>query len=104
MGGLPGASIAAVIAVRMEDLGAALARVDPESRALLELSLRRGLPDEEIGEFLRVDPQEIGRRREALFERLAEELGVQGREERDELYATLRDLPDRHWSAQAARA
>jgi hypothetical protein len=39
---------AAVVAVRMRELGAALTRLDPQSRALLDLSVRRALPDEEI--------------------------------------------------------
>jgi DNA-directed RNA polymerase specialized sigma24 family protein len=90
----------------MKDLGAALARLDPESRALLELSMRRGMPEHEIGEYLSVDPNEVGRRRGELFERLAEDLQLDGREQRDELYATLQDLPDECWSGrpQAERA
>jgi DNA-directed RNA polymerase specialized sigma24 family protein len=88
----------------MKDLGAALARLDPESRALLELSMRRGMPEDEIGEFLRVDPDQVGRRRAELFERLVEELHLEGREERDELFATLQDLPWEYWNPQAARA
>jgi DNA-directed RNA polymerase specialized sigma24 family protein len=93
-----------VVAVRMKDLGAALAQLDPESRALLELSMRRGLPDEEIGEFLRVDRDDVVRRRAALLDQLAGELRLEGREQRDELYATLPDLPPDLWGGQAARA
>ncbi len=88
----------------MKEVREALARLDPESGALLELSVRRGLDDEEIGEFLRVDPGEVAHRRDELLERLAEELGLEGREQRDELYATLPDLPWDSWRPQAERA
>jgi DNA-directed RNA polymerase specialized sigma24 family protein len=86
-----------VIAVRMRDLGAALRRLDPESRALLDLAFRRGLSDDEIAEALNANVDEASRRREELFERLARELGVEGREARDELFATLPDLPPEVW-------
>ena len=82
----------------------ALARLDAESLALLELSVRRGLDDREIGDFLRVDPEEVAHRRDDLLDRLAEELGLDGRAERDELFATLPDLPWEYWRPQAARA
>jgi DNA-directed RNA polymerase specialized sigma24 family protein len=60
----------------MRDLGAALGRLDPESRALLDLSMRRGMTDEEIAAVLRVEPGEVHRRRDELLERLAEELAA----------------------------
>jgi DNA-directed RNA polymerase specialized sigma24 family protein len=44
-----------VIAVRIRDARRALATLDPESRALLDLSLRRGLEDDDIANVLRVD-------------------------------------------------
>jgi DNA-directed RNA polymerase specialized sigma subunit len=81
----------------MKDLGVALGRLDDQSRALLDLSLRRGMADEEIGEVLRVDAADVARRREELLERLASDLGLDGREQRDELFATLPDLPDALW-------
>jgi hypothetical protein len=83
----------------MKDLSQALRGLDLESRALLELSMRPGMPEDEIGEFLRVDTDEVVRRRGELLERLAGELGLEGREERDELYATLQDLPHEYWGA-----
>jgi DNA-directed RNA polymerase specialized sigma24 family protein len=81
----------------MKDLGVALGRLDDPSRALLDLSLRRGMADEEIGEVLRVDAGDVARRREELLERLASDLALDGREQRDELFATLPDLPDTLW-------
>ena len=81
----------------MKDLGRALAEIDDESRALLELSLRRGLTDEEIAAVLLVETADAERRRSELMDRLADELNLDGREERDELFATLQDLPPEFW-------
>jgi DNA-directed RNA polymerase specialized sigma24 family protein len=81
----------------MEDLGRALAQLDDGSRELLELSLRRGMSDAETAADLAVESPEVERRRGEILERLASELGLDGREQRDELFATLQDLPERHW-------
>jgi DNA-directed RNA polymerase specialized sigma24 family protein len=93
-----------VVAARMGDIGAALATLDPESRALLDLSMRRGLDDQDIAAVLRVEADEVARRRDSIFDGLATELGFDGREQRDELFASLPDLPDEYWRGQAARA
>ena len=81
----------------MSELRAALARLDPESRALLDLSLRRGMPDDEIAAVLRVTPEKVEVRRAELLGRLGDDLGLDGREQRDELFATLPDLPAELW-------
>jgi DNA-directed RNA polymerase specialized sigma24 family protein len=81
----------------MEDLGRALRELDDESRALLELSLRRGMTDEEIAAVLNVETPEIRQRKADLFERLDGELGLDSRDARDELFATLQDLPADLW-------
>ena len=81
----------------MQDVGAALARLDTPSRALLDLSLRRGVPDDEIADVSRTDTEEVAQRRAAALERLGDELGLDGREQRDELFATLQDLPPGLW-------
>jgi hypothetical protein len=78
----------------------ALQRLDPETRALLDLSIRRGLEDEDIASVLRVEPEEVVRRRESGFESLASDLGLTTRDERDELFATLPDLPPEYWRAE----
>ena len=79
----------------MRELGAALARLEPQSRALLDLSVRRGLPDEEVAG--RLGGSEVTRRRAEVLERLAEDLHLDGRDARDELFATLPDLPAEYW-------
>jgi DNA-directed RNA polymerase specialized sigma24 family protein len=93
-----------VIAARVEEMGAALAGLDPESRALLDLSMRRGLYDEDIAAVLRVERDEVERRRQEVLDGLAEQLGIETREGRDDLYGSLPDLPEEYWRGQAARA
>jgi DNA-directed RNA polymerase specialized sigma24 family protein len=81
----------------MKELSAALGRLDPPTRALLDLSLRRGLPDDEIAEVLDTGREEVANRRLAALDSLADELALDGREQRDELFATLPDLPPELW-------
>ena len=81
----------------MRELSAALRRLAEEERALLELSLARGMGDAEIAAFVGGEPGEVARRRRELLDRLAGELRLDGREERDELLATLPDLPRERW-------
>jgi DNA-directed RNA polymerase specialized sigma24 family protein len=81
----------------MKDLGQALAALDDESRALLELSMRRGMSDEEIAAVLLTETDEVERRRSELLERLASDLELDGHSQRDELFATLQDLPQQFW-------
>ena len=88
----------------MRDLGRALERLDDESRALLEFSLRRGMSDEEIAAVLLGETAAVRRRRSELLEGLASELKLDGREERDELFATLQDLPERFWQTGGSEA
>jgi DNA-directed RNA polymerase specialized sigma24 family protein len=83
----------------MKDLGRVLAGLDDESRALLELSLRRGMSNDEIAAVLLTETPDVGRRKAELLERLADELKLDGRDERDELFATLQDLPAEPWRA-----
>jgi DNA-directed RNA polymerase specialized sigma24 family protein len=86
-----------LVAVKIEAARRALGKLDHESRALLDLSLRRGLEDEDIANVLRVDTDEVKRRRDAIIEQLASDLGLSTRDERDELFATLPDLPPEAW-------
>ena len=86
------------VAVTIEQARGALSRLDPESRALLELSVRRGMDAEEIAGVLRVDPSEEQRRVDEVFDRLARDLSLERREERAELRATLPDLPADAWT------
>jgi hypothetical protein len=57
---------------RIED---ALERLSPEDRALLELSLRRGVADDDIAALLHVHREHVEHRREQALERMSEDLG-----------------------------
>ena len=85
------------VAVTIEQAREALSRLEPESRALLHLSVGRGLHDDEIAEVVHVDPSEVQRRVDETLERIAGELSLTRREQREELRATLPDLPSDAW-------
>jgi hypothetical protein len=93
-----------LVAVRLHNVRRALGKLDPESRALLDLSLRRGLEDDDIANVLRVDTAEVERRRSVAFEQLVSDLDLSTREARDELFATLPDLPPEYWRAEGLAA
>jgi DNA-directed RNA polymerase specialized sigma24 family protein len=85
------------VAVTIEQARETLSRLDPESRALLDLSVRRGMHDDEIADILRVEPSEVQRRVDEVLDRIAAELSLESREVRVELRATLPDLPPDAW-------
>jgi len=89
-----------VVAVTLKRLGEALAALDPESRALLDLNVRRGMEESEIAEILNVDADNVASRRRKILEGLDSELGLETREDRDELRATLPDLPPKLWQGR----
>jgi hypothetical protein len=60
-----------------EQLTAALVRLDPRDWEVLDLSLRRRVPDNALADVLDVDEREVARRRAAAIEKLADDLGVQ---------------------------
>ena len=62
-------------------------------RSLLDLSLRRGVSDDLIGELLRISPLEVRERREVALSRLALDLGFEGEREQAKLCTLLTDLP-----------
>ena len=86
-----------MVAVTIKRLGEALGELDPESRALLDLTVRRGMEEDEIANILNVDADEVTTRRRRILEQLDSELGLETRAERDELRATLPDLPPQLW-------
>ena len=65
-------------AERIED---ALERLSPDDRALLELSLRRGVSDHDIAGLLHVHREHVEHRREIAIERIAEDLDTGDRAE-----------------------
>ena len=91
-----------MLAVPADRLPAAIGDLDPGNRALLDLSLRRGVSDAEIGELLRKEPAEVARGRDAVLELLADALDVGGHDRRERVRAAVAELPDDAWHAPAA--
>ncbi len=58
-------------------LSEALARLDPRDREVLDYSLRRHVPDDDLAAVFGCGPSEVARMRAAAIERLADDLGVQ---------------------------
>ena len=82
----------------MDSFTAALGRLDPASRALLDLSLRRGMTPEEIGELLGTEPESVVSAREAALEQLATELDMKDPSQLDEVRTRLAELPAEAWT------
>jgi hypothetical protein len=74
----------------------ALDRLDPASRALLDLSLRRGMRTEEIADVLGAEPENVEASRDEALQRIASDVGVI---ELDEVRARLAELPQEEWVA-----
>ena len=60
-----------------EQLAEALGRLDPRDREILDYSLRRRVPDEDLGEIFGGTPGDVARLRASAVETLSTELGVQ---------------------------
>src|SRR5437764_712046 len=73
----------------------ALHHLDPGTRALLDLSLRRGLDDAEIADLLGADSAYVSSSREAAIAQLAEDLGMHG--DPDEVREALLQMPEDSW-------
>jgi hypothetical protein len=65
--------------VRLDRLADCVRRLDPATRALLDLSVRRGVRDDQMAPILRTDPFHLAWRRARALERVANELGGSGR-------------------------
>src|SRR4051812_21531931 len=84
-------------AVSMEALGMCVRALDPGSRALLDLSLRRRLPFELMAGVLHTDPFDLARRRARAVARIAAELDLDGSGVVATVKAALARLPDHAW-------
>jgi L,D-transpeptidase catalytic domain len=92
--------MAACPVISPEQLTAALQRLDPRDWEVLDLSLRRRVPDEALARLFATEPPEVARRRAFAIEHLADELGVQRGED---LGAVLKALLEPATWAQAER-
>jgi hypothetical protein len=89
-----------MLAVPADRLPDAIGDLDPGNRALLDLSLRRGVSDAEIGELLRKEPADVARGRDAVLELLADALDVGGHDRAERIKAAVAALPDDAWQAR----
>ena len=81
----------------MEALAMCVRALDPGSRALLDLSLRRRLPFEAMAGVLHTDPFDLARRRARAVARIAAELDLEGAGVVATVKAALSRLPDDAW-------
>jgi hypothetical protein len=65
--------------VPLQRLAECVQRLDPATRALLDLSVRRGVRDDVMAPILRTDPFHLAWRRARALEQVAGELGSSGR-------------------------
>jgi hypothetical protein len=84
-----------------EQLVAALERLDPRDLEVLDLSMRRGVPDEALANVMSWKPSEVARRRAAAIEHLANDLGVERGEDLGLVLKAL--LEPETWTAVDAR-
>src|SRR5437763_16203190 len=61
--------------VRLDRLSECVRRLDPATRALLDLSVRRGVRDDQMAPLLRPDPFHLAWRRARALERVATDVG-----------------------------
>src|SRR3954451_14550536 len=82
--------------MKTDSFSYALERLDPASRALLDLSLRRGMRTEEIADVLGAEPESVEASRDEALQRIASDVGMN---ELDEVRARLAELPADEWIA-----
>jgi hypothetical protein len=75
----------------------ALEGLDPASRALLDLSLRRGMRTDEIADVLGAEPDSIALSRDEALRSVAAAVGMGRDEQLDDVRAHLAELPADQW-------
>jgi hypothetical protein len=78
-------------------LAESLGNLDAGTRALLDLSLRRAIPDDQVAKVLGVDPGSIPPRRARGIAQLADMMEVPGPSELAALLIAIPDLPEEAW-------
>jgi hypothetical protein len=90
--------LASAGAVPLDRLAACVQRLDPATRALLDLSVRRGVRDDQMAPILRTDPFHLAWRRARALESVASEVGEGGRPALlGEVRMALEALPREAW-------
>jgi hypothetical protein len=81
----------------IDGLADCVRRLDPGTRALLDLSVRRRLRDDAMAPMLRIDPFHLAWRRARALERVASDLGGEEPVPVAQVRAALEFLPDEAW-------
>jgi hypothetical protein len=89
--------------VRLDRLAESVRRLDPATRALLDLSVRRGVRDDAMAPILHTDPFHLAWRRARALEQLASEAGEGDRPAPlGEVRMALEALPREAWGLPGA--
>jgi hypothetical protein len=89
--------------VRLDRLAESVRRLDPATRALLDLSVRRGVRDDAMAPILHTDPFHLAWRRARALEQLANEAGDGDRPAPlGEVRMALEALPREAWGLPGA--
>src|SRR3954467_15120740 len=83
--------------VRLDPLSRCVRRLAPATRALLDLSVRRGVRDDQMAPLLRTDPFHLAWRRARALERVATEVGGDEPLPLAQVRAALETLPREAW-------
>src|SRR5919202_1682675 len=81
----------------LDGLEARVRALDPATRALLDLSLRRRLRDDDMAPILRIDSFNLAWRRARAIERLASDLGLTEPSGLAQVRAALPHISERAW-------
>ena len=85
------------IAIVPERLESCIRRLEPADRALLDLSLNRGIPDAAMAPLLKTDPMRLAFKRARAIERVASRMGMTHPADLADVRTALMDLPSRAW-------
>jgi hypothetical protein len=85
------------IAIVPERLESCIRRLEPGDRALLDLSLNRGVPDVAMAPLLKSDPMRLAFKRARAIERVASRMGMNHPADLADVRTALMDLPSRAW-------
>jgi hypothetical protein len=80
----------------------ALKAIDPVARAMLDLSIRRRLPDSSIADLAQMPPDELVRWRGEVLDQLATQIGLTGPGAREEVRARLESVDATAWVGSGA--
>jgi hypothetical protein len=75
----------------------ALKAIDPVARAMLDLSIRRRLPDSSIADLAQMPPDELVRWRGEVLDQLGSQIGLTGPDARDQVRVRLEAIDPSAW-------